>query len=151
MVDQLGSTRFQTLFESALQAYERKTGITLAEHPLAVQLRSCHSVESITTLLQGQAQTFSDFRGRDKIMKLIESTLSILSTLSTIVVIGGASALVRQRAFVAYSTSLNVFFQPFSPASAIQAGLAILLGVGAFPSYHVRTLVTPKCIRRPRA
>jgi len=37
------SARFQVLFESALQAYKKRTGITLAEHPLTVELESCHS------------------------------------------------------------------------------------------------------------
>ena len=53
MTDHSASHRFQALFESALQAYESKTGITLAQHPLAVDLQDCHSVDDITTLLQG--------------------------------------------------------------------------------------------------
>jgi hypothetical protein len=82
MADQSGSTRFRELFESALQAYEKKAGVTLAEHPLAIQLQTCESVESITTVLQGQAQLFSEYRGRDKVMKSIKNTVSIMSRLS---------------------------------------------------------------------
>ena len=33
-------SRVQELFESALQAYEKKTGITLAQHPLFMKLQS---------------------------------------------------------------------------------------------------------------
>jgi hypothetical protein len=82
MADQPGHTRFQALFESALQAYEQKTSITLAEHPLAVQLQSCDSVESIITLLLGQARSLSNFRESDRIIKSIKTTVSILNPLS---------------------------------------------------------------------
>ena len=38
MAVQLIPARFQALFESALQVYERKTGITLVQHPIAAEL-----------------------------------------------------------------------------------------------------------------
>jgi hypothetical protein len=109
MDDQSGSAHFQTLFGSALQAYEKKTGMSLAEHPLVAQLQDCHSVESITTLLQHQAKNFSDFRGKNKIMRTIESTVSILSTLSANSPLGGSIGLVRQNALIEFSTSLTTF------------------------------------------
>jgi hypothetical protein len=82
MVDQSGSIRYQALFDSTLRAYEEKTGIALAEHPLAVQLQNCRSVEHITALLQEQMSASSDFRGSASVMELIKSTVSSLSTLS---------------------------------------------------------------------
>ena len=97
MGDQSGSTRFRAPFESALEAYEKKTGITLAEHPLALQLQSCHSVEDITTLVQDQASAFGEFRGKDRIMKSIKSTASILATLSATASFGDAIGLVRHK------------------------------------------------------
>ena len=98
MSGQSGSAHFQILFDTALQAYEKHTGVPLAEHPLAAQLQDCHNIESITTLLQHQAKDFSDFRGKIRIMKLIESTVSILSTLSANSALGGSIGLVRQNA-----------------------------------------------------
>src|ERR1700730_2682431 len=74
MGDLSGSARFRPLFESALQAYEKETGIALAEHPLAVQLQSCPSAESITTVLQDQANAFSEFGGYCRIMRSVTST-----------------------------------------------------------------------------
>ena len=35
-----------------LEEYEKETGINLVEHPLAVQLESCNSIDSITDVLQ---------------------------------------------------------------------------------------------------
>jgi hypothetical protein len=110
MADHSASTRFRSLFESALAEYEKKTGITLAEHPLAIQLQSCHSIESTTALLQGQAQAFSKFRGRDRAIKSINNTLSILTTLSDTAILGDSIGLVRHNLLVVYSTALTVFF-----------------------------------------
>lgn len=86
-----GSSRFRELFESALRDYERTTDVTLAKHPLAEPLRNRHSVESITDFLQDKTR---DFEGRNRIMKSIESTVSILSVLSTTAALGDAVYLV---------------------------------------------------------
>lgn len=150
MADHSPSTRFRSLFESALAEYEKKTGITLTEHPLATQLQSCHSIESTTAVLQGQAQAFSKFRGRDRAIKSIKNTLSILTTLSDTATLGDSIGLVRHNVLVVYSTALTVFFQPFSPAKAIHAGLAILLDVCATLQYLCGYHFHIMSIRRPR-
>ena len=131
MAEQSGSSCFRALFESALQSYEKTTGITLADHPLAVQLQSCHTIESITAILECQVLTFGDFRGSDRVMKSIKSTLSILTRLSIPASLGDAVVLVRRNILMAVSTALIGFAQAFPPAKAIQAGLAILLDVCA--------------------
>ena len=101
MGDPSASPHFQALFESALQAYQTKTGITLAEHALAVQLQSCHSVESITTtLLQGEVQAFSNLQENDRIMKSIKTIISNLTTLSATASLFDALGLVRQKALI---------------------------------------------------
>ena len=83
MADQSGSAPFQELsFEYALQAYQENTGITLAQHPIAVALQTCHSIEDITTRLQDLALAVSDFRERPRIMKSIKATVTLLTPLS---------------------------------------------------------------------
>jgi hypothetical protein len=109
MGDQLGSTHFRALFESALQTYKNKTGIALSKHPLAVQLQNCRSLESITVLLQDQIGATSDFRENDRIMIPIKSTISILSTLSATAALDWATSLVCQRTLMVCSTTLTVF------------------------------------------
>lgn len=96
MGDQSGSTRFRALFKSALQAYEDNTGITLAEHPLAIKVQHCPSVEFVTTLLHDQIRAFSAFRGDDRAIKSIKSIISTLSTLSSTTALEWAIDLVRQ-------------------------------------------------------
>jgi len=100
MTDQSGSPRIQILFESALQAYEKKTGVTLAQHPLAQQLQGSQSTQEIITILQGQVQAFDEFR-RDKIIKSIKATVSILNPLSAAASLPDAFGLVRPEALMA--------------------------------------------------
>ncbi len=131
MGDQSGSSHFHELFESAFQSYETNTGISLAKHPLAEQLQSCQSVEDITALVQGQASTFGELRGNDRIMKSIKSTVSILTTLSATASLGDTIGLVSQKGTDSVFHIPDVFLQPFHPVKAIYAGLAILLAVRA--------------------
>jgi len=95
MAHQSESARFQALFEHALQAYEEKAGVSLTQHPLAIKLQSCDSVEATTGLLQCQAQEFRDLQGSDKLMKSLKTTVSILSKLSSAASLADAFGLVR--------------------------------------------------------
>ncbi len=97
MGDQSGSSRFQVLFESALQDYEKQTGITLANHPLAQQLQICQTVESITDLLHEQARALSEYRGCDKIMKSLKSVVSFLSKVASTATLGQHFGMVYPR------------------------------------------------------
>lgn len=126
MTEQSGSARFQELFESALRAYEKKTGITLSRHPLAMKLQTCDSVEGITALLQDQAK---GFKKRDKIIKSMETIVSILTPLSFAASLPDTIGLVRQEALISCFASLTMFIQTFPPAKAIQACLGVLLDV----------------------
>ena len=78
------TSSFQILFNAALQDYQNQTGNSLIDHPLARQLESCDSVDSITAVLQEKAQIFRDFRGDDgKMIKSMKYSVDILYTLST--------------------------------------------------------------------
>ena len=75
---------FRVQFESALREYQKQTGRTLASHPVAEQLRSCGSVESVTTVLQEQARASSELR-RDsdgRIMKSLRPIVSVIFAIS---------------------------------------------------------------------
>ena len=95
MADQSESTHFCTRFESVLQTYQQTTGITLAEHPLASQIQSLQSVESITEILKYEARASSDLLGTDRIIHLIESTASMLFALSAVASFGDDISMVR--------------------------------------------------------
>ena len=98
MSDHSASSHLNVLFEAALQDYERHTGIALAKHPLAERLQECDSVESITAVLHEQTQAFHEFRGKEKVIKLLKNAVSVLYELSACakLVIG----VVRQKALM---------------------------------------------------
>jgi len=111
MTDHPGSVLFQRLLESAVQAYENKEGVTLAdlEDSLAMRLQGCHSVDDITTLLQGNAPAIDDFQQRDRIFRTIKTTVSILSPISSVSSVADSVRLVRRKVLMACFTSLTVF------------------------------------------
>jgi len=146
---QSGSSRFGVLFESALQDYQKQTGMTLAEHPFAEQLQNYQSVESVTALLQGQAQTLGEFKGSDRIMKSLKSIASVLFSLSASTALGGAIGLVRLKVLIRFSVSLTLPLQPLPPIKAINAAISVLLGVCSVLLFLCAYLVTAKSIRLP--
>jgi len=81
MANQSGSVSFQSLLESALQRYEKKTSVTLSKHPLALQLQSCNSVEDFNKLLQDEAR---DVRESERIIESMKAIVSILTPLSSV-------------------------------------------------------------------
>ena len=95
--------------ESALQAFEKKAGVSLAQHPLTIRLQNCDSVEAITAFLQDQARAFRDLQGSDKIMKSIKMTVLMLSKLSSADSLVGTFGLVCQQELVVCFTSLTSF------------------------------------------
>jgi hypothetical protein len=78
------SPELKSLFETALNEFEKRAGITLDQHPIIDKLVNCESADSIIEVLQEQAQAFRNFRGDDgKIMTWLKRTVNVLWALST--------------------------------------------------------------------
>jgi fungal STAND N-terminal Goodbye domain len=93
------SGRLQVLFDTALQSYEKQTGMRLIDHPLARQLENCHSVDSIMDILQQQARALTDFRRDDgKAMNSLKRAVYVLHALSSSTTLGEGVGLVRRMA-----------------------------------------------------
>jgi hypothetical protein len=93
-----------------------------------VKLQNCDSVEGITALLQYQAK---NFQKSDKIIKPVETIVSILTPLTFAASLPDTLGLVRKDVMMSCFASLTVFIQTFPPAKAIQACLGVLLNVRA--------------------
>ena len=93
---QLGPSQLRAIFESAYLRYKAQTGVTLATHPFVQQLEDHHTVESITTLLQGHVPAFrgSSRSYRDRMMEPIDCIVSELCMFSSIVALDDAIGLV---------------------------------------------------------
>ena len=75
----MSQSSFRILFDVALQDYKDKTGNTLTDHPVAKQLETCDSVNSITAILQEQARSLREFRENDgELMKALNSSIDVL-------------------------------------------------------------------------
>ena len=86
---------FQDIFNAALHDYKNQTGVSLADHTFAKQLETCNSVDSVTAILQEQAQIFREFKEDDgKIMKSLKSSVDVLYALSNSTVLGQGIGLV---------------------------------------------------------
>ena len=59
------SSRFESIFNSALDAYKSRTKQDLSSHPLLPALQSCDSAGAIITVLRRQIPAFSQSQSSD--------------------------------------------------------------------------------------
>ena len=78
------STNFQNLFNTALEAYEKKTKKNLLTHPLSARLQHCHSPAAILSVLQELAQQFDQRRRRnERLRSCLNPIVNVLYAFST--------------------------------------------------------------------
>ena len=91
------SSRFQAVFDAALNEYSQKTGKDIASDPLTAKLRSCRSPDEVHGVLREQVQAFNQFRngnGMVQLMRKLKPTVDILLSLSNGGVLANAVSLV---------------------------------------------------------
>ncbi len=77
------SSNFQSIFNAALKAYEKKTKSDLLAHPLAAQLQACSSPNDIFSILQDKLNEFDQSRSRDeRLSRWLNPTINILLAFS---------------------------------------------------------------------
>ena len=140
MANQSGSASFQRVLDSALLRYEKKTGVSLSKHPLALQLQSCNSVEDFDNLLQDKAKNVKE---SERITKTMRTIVSILNPLSFLASIPDAVGLVCYKAFMAalYFDPPYRRFHLRRPYRLVSVSYSMCV---PFPGLYVNFLVTPK-------
>jgi hypothetical protein len=79
-------SNFQSVFNAALDAYEKKTKTKLLTHPLFTQLQSCDSPAAILSVLEGLIQQFDRRRRSDERLKnWLNPTINVLYAFSSII------------------------------------------------------------------
>jgi hypothetical protein len=151
MSDQPGVYHFQVLFEYALRDYERQTGITLANHPLAEQLQTCQSADFVIALLQKQLLAFGEFRESDKIMGSLKNVVSVLSKISATAALGQDFGMVSPRPRIGYSTDLNAYSIVIPACKSDTYWPRCTIHCMGLVSFYVRILLMFRCLRRSRA
>ena len=77
------SSNFQSIFDASLQSYNNRTKNKLLDHPLATQLQSCDSPNSVLSVLQDLIQQFDQRRTSDeRLRNWLNPTVNVLYTLS---------------------------------------------------------------------
>ncbi|KAH8979076.1 hypothetical protein EDB92DRAFT_2074122, partial [Lactarius akahatsu] len=104
----MSSSNFQSIFNAALKAYEKKTKKDLLAHPLAAQLQACNSPADILLVLQDKVKEFDQSRSADeRLSRWLDPTIEVLYAFSA--TLGEGVGLI------------------FSPAKVIFAGAGVLL------------------------
>ena len=120
------STHFQNIFNTALEAYKKKTKKNLLMHPLSAKLQHCHSPAAILLVLQELVQQFDQRRCRNKRLRsCLNPIVNVLYALST--TIGEGVGLVRLSCNLRTIRGLIIACQGFPPAKAIFTGIGVLL------------------------
>ena len=77
-------SNFASIFNAALEKYNRRTKQDLAKHPLLPRLQSCDSPEAILTVLREQIPAFNQSqRGDDRLTKWVSPTVNVLYAFSS--------------------------------------------------------------------
>ncbi|KAH9953848.1 hypothetical protein BC827DRAFT_1379732, partial [Russula dissimulans] len=101
------TSRFEHIFNSALDAYKTRTSQDLASHPLLAKLQSSNSANAILAILREQIPAFGQPQSsHESHSKWLVPVVNVLYTLSA--ALGEGVGLV------------------FSPAKAIFAGIGVL-------------------------
>jgi hypothetical protein len=131
MTTTLSASNFQSIFSTALKAYEWRTKTDILAHPLASQLQACTSPSSILAVLQGQANDLARAQSRDeRLTKWLNPTINVLLAFST--TLGSGISLVWLKMLSSWDYALTASIQVFSPATVIFAGAGVLLQVCIF-------------------
>ncbi|KAF8265628.1 hypothetical protein EI94DRAFT_305312 [Lactarius quietus] len=102
------SSNFQSIFNAALKAYEKKTKKDLLAHPLAAKLQACKSPDDILVILQDKVKELDKSTSADeRLSRWLNPTINVLFAFSA--TLGAGVGLV------------------FSPAQVIFAGVGVLL------------------------
>ena len=96
------TSNYQAIFDSALEAYKKKTKKDIRSHPLLPKLQTCNSPDAVLAVLQEQIPVLNQSHGStiDKLTKWLKPTVNVLYAFSE--AIGAGISLVGIRAFAIY-------------------------------------------------
>ena len=93
-------SNYQSIFDSALESYEKKTGKDLTSNPLFRKIEACNSPDDVITLLREQISGFDRSRSgsdSERLTKWLDPTVNVINSFSG--TIGDSVSLVGPRIF----------------------------------------------------
>ena len=96
------TSNYQAIFDTALEAYKKKTKKDLRSHPLLSKLQTCNSPDAVLAVLREQIPVFDQSHSstNDRLTKWLNPTVNVLYAFSE--AIGAGIGLVSIRAFEVY-------------------------------------------------
>ena len=74
-------SNLDSIFNAALQAYKKKTGKDITSHPLATELQSCHSPDTVLAVLRSQIPSVDQSQsGEERFAKSLTPIINVLYT-----------------------------------------------------------------------
>jgi len=120
-------SNLNSIFNAALRTYKKKTGKDITSHPLATELQSCDSPDAILAILRRQIPTPDQSQsGDESFAKCLISTVNVLYTLSDTLSEGVGLVIITILSLLRICAQ-TLFYQVFSPAKVIFAGIGVLL------------------------
>ena len=102
-------SNFTSIFNTALEKYNRKTNQDLAKHPLLPRLQSCHSPDAILAILREQTPEFNQSQDTDNgLTRWMAPTVNVLYSFSA--TLGGVVGLVSISIFFYDIVQANTYF-----------------------------------------
>lgn len=99
------SSNFQSVFNVALEAYEKTTKNKLLTHPLATQLQSCDSPTAILTVLRDLVKQLDQSRGDNEMLRRwLDPTVNVLFAFSA--TLGEGVGMVILTVLISYESAL---------------------------------------------
>src|ERR1700761_3330262 len=82
-VTSTSSSNFQSIFYTAVKAYEKKTKNDILTHPLVAQFQACNSSSDILAVLQDKVNEFDQSRSADeRLSRWLNPTINVLYAFS---------------------------------------------------------------------
>ena len=126
---------YQSIFDSALEAYKKKTGTDLTKDPLLRSLETCQSPDAVLTLLRAQILGPGPSQSStDKLTTWLDPTVNVINAFS--VTVGGGVGLVSLTKNE-LTSPLIFILEAYPLAGVIFTGIGILLSasnyINSFP------------------
>jgi len=140
--------KYQAVFDSALNSYEKKTGKVLSSNPLRRKLETCHSPNDIVTALGQQIPGSHQSRSSDDLLtKWLTPTVNVINAFSaTISRAVGLVSLTRGDSL--RICTLMFILQAYEPAGLIFTAMGVLLAVNISIVSFLHAVVTPQSFRQ---
>ena len=143
------SAHFQSVFNAALETYEKTTKNKLLTHPLATQLQSCDSPADILLVLRDLVQQFDQSHiSNERLRNWLDPTVNVLFAFSA--TLSEGVAMVVQSSYLIGICTLIDISQVFSPAKVVFAGIGVLLLVSIRLNSLAQVIVITSAVRRLR-